>query len=270
MPYNLTLEHLYQLHPKRVRSLIREGRLRQPTAGISVGYTQGNLIIIPERHAYDFLLFAQRNPRPCPLIEVSEVGVREFVLSAKDSDIARDGTRYSIYEHGKLTGDMESIDRYWRADLVSFLLGTSYNFDSVLTYSGIDLRHIKEERLPPMYISNIPGTKAGIFEGPLVVIMRPIRRDQLAKAVKVTGLLPETHGAPIHFGDPSFIGIEDIYQPDFGEPIKIEKDEVPVFWASSMTAQIAVMASKIDFMVTQPLGHKFITDIKLVESRDIL
>lgn len=270
MPDNFTPEHLYQMHPKTVRALIREGRIRQSTAGISNGYTQGNLIVIPEQHAYDFLLYLQRNARSCPVIEVSEVGVREFVLSAKESDIARDGTRYAIYEHGELTGEVECIDRYWRKDLVSFLLGTSYNFDGVLAYSGVQLRHIIEDKHPPLYISNIPTMPAGIFSGPMVVSMRPIRRDQLVKVVKVTGLLPETHGAPVYFGDPSFMGISDIYKPDFGDPIKIANDEVPVFWASSVTAQVAILASKIDFMVTQPMGHKFITDLQLVAERDIL
>lgn len=270
MEDNFTVESLYQLHPKKVRSLIRKGRLRLPTAGMSTGYMQANLIIIPKQYAYDFLLYTQRNPRTYPVIEVSEMGAREFVLSAKESDIARDGTRYSIYEYGQLVGDVESIDRYWRSDLVSFLLGTSYNFDSVLTYSGVNLRHIKEERLPPLYISNIPTVQSGVLGGPIVVSMRPIRRDQLVKTVKVTGLLADAHGAPVHFGDPSFIGIKDIYKPDFGEPIKIEEDEVPVFWASSMTAQLSLNRAKVEFMVTQPFGHQFITDLRLVDRNDIL
>ena len=162
-------------------------------------------------------------------------------------------------------GEACSIERYWRDDLVSFLLGSSYSFDSVLRYAGIHLRGGDSDDLPPMFITNIETEKAGIFRGPLVVSMRVVPRSELIRTVKITGLMRETHGAPVHFGDPSYIGIKDIMKPDFGKAVIVGPDEVPVFWASSVTAQLALMNARIDFVVTQAPGHRFVTDIKTVD-----
>ena len=60
--------------PSEVRTLIRQGKWRKPTAGLAAGYVQVNLVILPRELAYDFLLFAQRNPKPCPVIEVTDTG----------------------------------------------------------------------------------------------------------------------------------------------------------------------------------------------------
>src|ERR1700675_4154915 len=61
-------------HPKEIRADIRAGRLTTVTTGLAPGFVQANLAVLPKEQAYDFLLFCQRNPRPCPLIEVTDVG----------------------------------------------------------------------------------------------------------------------------------------------------------------------------------------------------
>lgn len=260
--HNHTMDELIKLSPSAVRALIRAGQLRRPTAGLAPGYAQGNLVVLPQKYAYDFLLFAQRNPKPCPILEVSDVGSREFCMTAKDSDIARDIPRYCIYKEGQLIETVDSVESYWRDDLVSFLLGCSFSFEAPLIDAGIPIRHIEEQRNVPMFVTNIETTPAGIFSGPLVVSMRPIPAHQVVKAVTITNQLPEVHGAPIHIGDPALIGIQDLQKPDFGDAVTIKPGEVPVFWACGVTPQAAVMRSKPDFVLTHAPGHMFITDLK--------
>ena len=248
--------------PDDVRQLIRSGSLVQPTSGVAPGYVQANLAILPKELAFDFLLFCQRNPKPCPLLEVVEAGDVEPVQFAPGADLRTDVPLYRVYEYGEMTAEVEDISEFWRDDLVSFLLGCSFSFESALTRAGIPLRHIEQETNVSMFITNIPATNAGVFTGPTVVSMRPIRQEQVVRAVQVTSRFPAVHGAPLHVGDPAAIGIDDITQPDFGEPTEIKEGEVPVFWACGVTPQAAAMASRPPMMITHSPGYMFITDKK--------
>lgn len=250
--------------PAVVRQLIREGKITGPTAGMCAGYAQANLAIMPKDLAYDFLLFTQRNPRSCPVLEVSDVGSRKLHEIAKDADIATDIPKYRIYEHGVMTGEYTDVSEFWREDLVSFLIGCSFSFESELLETDIPVRHIEEGCNVPMYLTNIPCTPAGVFSGNMVVSMRPLPYDQIVKSVLVTGAMPKVHGAPIHIGDPSVIGIQDINKPDFGDMVTIRPGEVPVFWPCGVTPQAVVMNTKPDFVITHAPGHMLITDIKNV------
>ena len=248
--------------PDDVRQLIRSGSLVQPTSGVVPGYVQANLAILPKDLAFDFLLFCQRNPKPCPLLEVVEAGDVEPVQFAPGADLRTDVPLYRVYEYGEMTAEVEDISEFWRDDLVSFLLGCSFSFESALTRAGIPLRHIERETNVSMFITNIPATSAGVFTGPTVVSMRPIKQEQVVRAVQVTSRFPAVHGAPLHVGDPAAIGIDDITQPDFGEPTEIKEGEVPVFWACGVTPQAAAMASRPPMMITHSPGYMFITDKK--------
>ena len=115
--------------PSEFRRLVREGGHTGPTAGICPGYAQANLVILPRELAYDFLLFAQRNPKSCPILEVSDTGSRYLKEIAPGADIARDIPRYRIYEHGVMTGEYTDVSDFWRDDLVSFLIGCSFSFE---------------------------------------------------------------------------------------------------------------------------------------------
>ena len=248
--------------PAKVRELIREGKITGPTAGMCAGYAQANLAVMPKELAYDFLLFTQRNPKSCPILEVSDVGSRELKYIAKGADIARDIPKYRVYEKGMMTGEYTDVSSFWRDDLVSFLIGCSFSFEADLLETGVPVRHIEEGRNVPMFITNIPCVPAGVFHGNMVVSMRPLPYDQIVKSVLITGDMPRVHGAPIHIGDPSVIGIKDVMKPDFGDSVTINPGEVPVFWPCGVTPQSVVMNVKPDFVITHAPGHMLITDVK--------
>lgn len=217
---------------------------------------------MPKEYAYDFLLFAFRNPKPCPILDVTDIGDPEPKIIAKGADIRTDIPKYRIYENGKLAGEVSDLKDYWNETLVGFLLGCSFTFEKALQDNNIPIRHIDEGKNVPMYITNIKTKPAGIFHGNMVVSMRPIMKQQIVRAVQVTSRFPSVHGAPVHIGKPEEIGIENLDKPNFGDAVKINKDEVPVFWACGVTPQAVAMESKPKLMITHAPGHMFIGDIK--------
>ena len=245
---------------QEVRRQIRSNEWRGITSGVAPGHVQANLAILPQDLAFDFLLFCQRNPKPCPLLEVIEPGRVEPALTAPGADIRTDAAGYRIYENGQLTAEVNTIEDYWRDDLVSFLLGCSFSFETAMLEAGIPLRHQETGNNVAMYITNIATTPAGIFSGPMVVSMRPVKREQVVRAVQVTTRFPATHGAPVHIGSPLDIGIRDISRPDFGDPTEIKEDEEPVFWACGVTPQAVALTCKPPLMITHSPGKMFITD----------
>ena len=252
------------MKPSEFRQIVREGGHTGPTAGVCPGYAQANLVILPRELAYDFLLFAQRNPKSCPILEVSDTGSRYLKEIAPGADIAKDLPRYRVYEHGVMTGEYTDVSHLWREDLVSFLIGCSFSFEGELMEADVSVRHIEEGCNVPMYITNIPCQPAGVFRGNMVVSMRPLPYDQIVKSVLVTGAMPKVHGAPVHIGDPAAIGIGDIHRPDFGDSVTIRSGEVPVFWPCGVTPQAVLMASKPAFAITHAPGHMLVTDVKNV------
>ena len=203
-------------NPKEVRNLIRRGELTRPTSGFALGYAQANLVILPREVAFDFFLFCQRNPKPCPILEVVEPGKYEPVLTAPGADLRVDVPLYRIYKEGKLISEEEDITSYWNDELVCFLLGCSFTFETSLVRAGINLRHITEGKNVAMYETNIETVPAGMFSGPVVVSMRPIHTTKVVKSVQITSRFPLVHGAPLHIGDPEKIGIQDIMNPQYG------------------------------------------------------
>ena len=253
---------LANLMPQSARTLIREGKLNQPTSGMCKGHVQANMVIVPKSLAYDFLLFAQRNPKPCPILDVTDIGSPEPKFMAKGADLRYDLAKYRIYKQGELVDEVSNLEDHWQDDLVSFLLGCSFSFESALINASIPIRHIEDNHNVPMYITNIDTVPAGAFSGKMVVSMRPIPYHQVTRAVQVTSRFPQVHGAPVHIGDPSLIGIDDINTPDFGDASRIEKGEVPVFWACGVTPQNIAMTSKPELMITHAPGYMFICDPK--------
>ena len=246
--------------PSELRQLIRDNRLVQPTGGFAPGHVQANLAILPREQAFDFLLFCQRNPKPCPLLEVIEAGNVEPRIFAPGADIRTDIAKYRVFENGDMVAEVADISEFWRDDLVSFLLGCSFSFETAMIEAGIPLRHQQTGNNVAMYITNIATTPAGIFSGPMVVSMRPVKREQVVRAVQVTSRFPATHGAPVHIGSPQDIGIRSISQPDFGDPVEIKDDEEPVFWACGVTPQAVALTCKPPLMITHAPGKMFITD----------
>src|SRR5207302_804073 len=169
---------------------------------------------------------------------------------------------YRVWKNGELVEEPTDVMRHWRDDLVSFVIGCSFTFENALLAAGVPVRHIEQGVNVPMYRTNIPCKPAGRFSGPLVVSMRPLKPEQAVKATQVCSRFPQAHGAPVHFGDPAAIGIRDIGQPDFGDPVEIRAGEVPVFWACGVTPQAAVMEARPPFAITHKPGHMFLTDLK--------
>lgn len=250
------------LSPAEIRKLIREKQITGPTAGHALGYAQANLAILKKEHAFDFLLFAQRNPKACPILDVIEPGEVAPKGIAKDADIRTDIPKYRIYKQGVFVEEVTDLHDYWSDDFVCFLIGCSFSFENALLNNDIDVRHISEGCNVPMYKTNIATTPAGLFEGPTVVSMRPIPEADVVRAVQVTSRFPSVHGAPLHIGNPETIGIQDLSKPDFGDAVTIKEGEVPVFWACGVTPQAIAMHVKPDLMITHAPGHMFVTDIR--------
>ena len=247
--------------PDAVRKLIRENKLIAQTSGMCNGYAQANMAILPKDLAFDFLLFCQRNKKPCPILDVTDAGSPIPHLTAPDADLRYDIPKYRIYRHGEMTDEVTDIEKYWQNDLVAFLLGCSFSFQSPMLDAGLELRHITDNHNVPMYKTNIDCVPAGVFHGPMVVSMRPMKPADAIRAVQITTRMPYVHGAPIHIGDPEAIGIKDINKPDFGDASVIRDGEVPVFWACGVTPQSIAMTTKPPLMITHAPGHMFITDV---------
>jgi uncharacterized protein YcsI (UPF0317 family) len=247
--------------PAALRQSCRSGEFDRPTAGHVPGHVQANLMIVPQADAFDFLLFCQRNPKPCPLIEVTSPGARE-ALCAPGSDIATDAPGYRVYRDGELAEERADIAALWRPDFVTFLIGCSFSFESALAQAGVPLRHVAQRRNVAMYRTTVACTPAGRFAGDMVVSMRPIRSRDVARVVEICARFAQAHGAPVHVGHPHALGIADLMRPDYGDAVEILDDEVPVFWACGVTPQWVAQRSGLALCITHAPGKMFVTDLK--------
>lgn len=245
----------------RARAEIRRGAHTGPTSGVAPGVVQGNLAILPADLAGDFLRFCQYNPKPCPLIGVSEPGDPMLPMLGEDIDVRTDVPGYKVFRDGVLTDEVTDISDLWRDDLVTFVLGCSFSFEDALQQAQLRVRNIDLGCNVPMYRTTIPCRPAGVFSGEMVVSMRPFSPADAIRAIQITSRFPSVHGAPVHFGDPALIGISDLSKPDFGDPVPVEPGEVPVFWACGVTPQQVVEKSRPSFCITHQPGKMLISDI---------
>jgi uncharacterized protein YcsI (UPF0317 family) len=245
----------------RERLRIRGGGFTGPTLGLAPGNVQANLVVLPKALAHDFLRFAQANPKPCPVLAVSEPGTPHLPALGDDLDIRTDLPRYRIWRHGELVEEPTEVSRVWRDDLVSFALGCSFSFEQALIEDGIELRHMTCRSNVPMYRTNIQCRQAGPFYGPLVVSMRPMRPSDAIRAIQITSRFPSVHGAPVHIGLPAAIGIANLTKPDYGDAVPVESDELPVFWACGVTPQAVIAQVRPEFCITHAPGSMLITDL---------
>ncbi len=242
--------------PKACRQAIRSGLHKGKTRHLARDFVQANLVVLPREYAYDFLTFCQRNPKPCPLLAVSEPGDPRFPGLGNDIDIRTDLPGYRIFHDGTPNAERVSdISDVWRDDLVSFALGCSFSFEQALLDEGLDHQ-------PSMgYNTILPTVPAGPFHGGTVVTMRAFSPQNAIRAIQVTSRMPSVHGAPIHIGDPSVLGISDLTQPDYGEIVPVEKGLIPLYWACGITPQLAIQNARIPFAVTHSGGYMLITDL---------
>jgi len=244
-----------------VRAACRAGRLTGPTPGFAQGYVQANLVVLPARDAADFQLFCERNPQSCPLLEVTSPGDVSPRRLAPAADLRTDLPRYRVWREGRLVDEPTDVMSLWQDDFVSFLIGCSFTFEAALQKAGLPVRHIEQGRNVPMYRTSRECEPAGRFAGPLVVSMRPMTREQATEAARITRGVPQSHGEPIHLGDPAVLGIADVNHPDFGDPVEIRQGEIPVFWACGVTPQAALLNSRLPLAITHAPGCMFVTDI---------
>ncbi len=248
-----------QTTPAQARQRYRDG-LAVPSSGWAAGFTQANVVVLPREWAFDMLLFGQRNPQPVPLLDVTDPGSVRTAL-APDADLRTDLPRYRVWRDGSLVAEPTDVVDLWHDDLVTFLIGCSFSFETALLDAGVPVRNLEQGRNVSMYRTNVQCRPGGRLSGPLVVSMRPIPATLVVTAVQVTGRMPRVHGAPVHVGSPSSLGIVDLSSPDFGEAVDAQDGDLPVFWACGVTPQAALMASKPPFAITHAPGHMFVTDV---------
>jgi len=256
-----TITNLRSETGRDARRRIRSGGHRSTTSGLAPGYVQGNLAILPAALAADFARFCALNPKPCPLIGQSEPGDPRLPMLGEDLDIRTDIPRYRVWRNGELVEEMSNLNKVWRDDLVSFVLGCSFSFEEALIENGLELRHQTCNSNVPMYRTNIQCAPAGPFHGPMVVSMRPFTPAKAIRAIQVTTRFPSVHGAPVHIGKPELIGIRDIAKPDYGDAVPLRDDELPVFWACGVTPQSVVATVKPEFCITHAPGYMLVTDL---------
>ncbi|WP_417384403.1 putative hydro-lyase [Gimesia sp.] len=245
-----------------VRQACRSGEFTGQTSGLAPGFAQANLVILPQAEARQFQEFCERNPKPCPLLEVTTPGDPCPHQLAETSDLRTDLPRYRVWRRGELVEEPTEITALWQDDLVAFLIGCSFTFESALIEAGLSVRHIDQGVNVPMYRTTIPCESAGMFSGPLVVSMRPFKPADAIRAVQITGRFPSVHGAPVHLGFPEQLGIADLTSPDYGDAVAVEPDELPVFWACGVTPQAVLMQAKPEFAITHSPGCMFVSDLK--------
>jgi uncharacterized protein YcsI (UPF0317 family) len=248
-------------NPAEIRRAIRAGQYRKHTAGLAPGYVQGNVCILPREYADDFREFCERNPKPCPLLAVSEPGDPRLPALGADLDIRTDVPGYRIFRDGKQERDVVNLVELWRDDLVSFVLGCSFSFEEALVEAGLRLRYVEQGRNVPMYRTSVETVPAGRFRGKLVVSMRPFRPADAIRAIEITSRYPRVHGSPVHIGLPQMIGIEDLAEPWAGDATEVRADELPVFWACGITPQSVVLEARPSLCITHSPGHMLVTDL---------
>ena len=250
------------MSPYELRQKIRAGIFTANTSGLCGGFVQANVVILPKEWAQDFLLFCQRNPKPCPLISVS-AAAGDYLLPAfgKDFDVRRDVSQYRIWENGVLAQEVPDIVNHWRDDLVTFLIGCSFSFEEALMADGLEIRNISEGVNVPMYRTTIECEPAGRFNANMVVSMRPFTPANAIRMIQICSRFPSVHGAPVHFGNPEAIGISAINRPDFGDAVTINEGEVPVFTACGVTPQEAIARAKPPFCITHSPGCMAVSDL---------
>jgi uncharacterized protein YcsI (UPF0317 family) len=245
-----------------VRAACRSGQWTAPTPGLALGFVQANLVVLPNEYAEDFRLFCEGNPKPCPLLEQMAPGRHEPWYAAPRADVRTDVPRYAVYQDGVLVERPTDILQYWQSDMVAFLLGCSFTFENALVKAGLPVRHLEQCVNVPMFKTSLPNQRAGIFQGELVVSMRPFPPHLVDEAARLSARMPLAHGGPVHVGDPEKIGIADLQRPDFGDAVEVRPGEVPVFWACGVTPQVAIMAARPSLALTHLPGHMFLTDLR--------
>lgn len=246
----------------RTRLKIRRGLINGTTSGLVSDHLQANLVILPAAYAENFVAFCSANQQACPLLSVSRPGDPSLPGLGHDIDIRHDVPGYRVFRRGEPTIEVADVEEFWRGDLVTCAIGCSFTFEATLIKAGIPLRHVAQGLNVAMFETSRATAGVGPFGGPLVVSMRPLTPPDAARAAAITARFENAHGAPVHVGDPSALGIAELNRPDYGEAVSVEAGEVPVFWACGVTSQRAAETADLPFFIAHAPGKMLITDLK--------
>ncbi len=246
---------------RALRARIRAGTHDGLTTGLAPGMVQANLVVLPADWAEEFRIYCERNPKPCPLLAMTEPGDPTLPGLGEGIDLRTDLPRYNVFRDGRLSEEVTDLRELWRDDFVGFALGCSYSFEDALLSAGLPLRHQELGVKVPLYRTSIETEAAGRFRGPLIVSMRPFRPADAIRAIAITARCEKVHGAPVHFGDPAAIGIADIGRPWSGAGLPLSPGEVPLFWACGVTPQAVMEEARPPIAITHKPGHMLITDL---------
>ena len=259
---DLNFKDARKLSSKAVREKIRLELYNNHTSGLAASKLQANIVILPNEYANDFYNFCKLNPKACPLVGQTKLNSPYFDTLGDNIDIRYDVPLYNIYKCGRLFSTVKNIKEYWKDNFIAFAIGCSFSFEDALIKAGYEIDHIKNNKVVPMYRTNIKNIKSGLFESQMVVSMRIFNKEDVEKVNQISGDFSFAHGQPIHTGDPMEIGINNIQTPDWGDcPRKINDEEEYVFWACGVTPQNAIIEAKIPLCITHSPGHMLITDI---------
>lgn len=266
----MTLEGLLGLSAGAIRERCRRGEFTGQTVSVppQMGFAVANLVALQKQLAFDFFLYAQRNPQACPILAVTEPGSPVLAELAPGADLRTDFSGYRVYRRGCLEAGTTDVSDYWDEQMVGFLLGCSCTVDHVLRERGVPLRSEAEGR-DALFLTNRATRAGGIFRGPLVVSVRAVPEEHVATVVEVTGRFPRCHGGPVHIGDPSVLGIRDLQQPDWGHGLSLRPGEVPIFHACGVTPQMAALESGAELVITHAPSHMIVLDAAPADLMDL-
>jgi uncharacterized protein YcsI (UPF0317 family) len=251
-----------EISAQELRAAIRQG-YKGTTSGLATGHVQCNLVVLPASHAQHFVAFCKANPSALPLVGVGQPGDPHFPELALNGDIRTDLGGYLYQSPGQAPLKLTDLRSQWREDAVAVLLGCWFTAEAVLAAAGVRLRHVELGIQGGLFRTKRACVSAGGFEGPLVVSMRPFLERELDKVRALTRQLPMAHGEPLHEGDPRGLGINDLSNPDWGEPLLAEPGEVPLYWGCGLTANEVLSRANLPWYATHQPGRMWVTDLKI-------
>ncbi|RMX45998.1 hypothetical protein pdam_00002052 [Pocillopora damicornis] len=237
---------------------------REQTNGMSAGFTQASVHIIPSSAADHFHEFCKMNHAALPLVYRTKPGEVSAPPLAADLDIRTDQSAYGIYENGVCTKTVTDLLNIPFDDFVTFYIGSSSSFELALQDAGLPVRQLESGRKAPTYQTRVLTVKSGPFSGTVGMSLRPMPRNLVERAAQVTAVLDKVHGAPIHIGHPSWIGVEDLQNPEFDDKPYMKEGDVCMFWACGVTATTAIANARLPLAISvsqSEIACNFITDL---------
>ena len=210
--------------------------------------------MLPAEAAEEFLAFCRGNPRPLPLMAVGRPGDPRLPACGPEIDLRQDLGGYQVWQDGHLVAEPPDLLAHWQPDDVAFVLGCWFSQEAALAAAGIRMRHLELGIQGGLFRTDLATRPAGRFHGPVVVSARPFADADLHSVLRITADLPLGHGAPLHQGDPTGLGITDLAQPDFGEALPPLPGETMLYWGCGLTATEALRMAGVSRYATHRLS----------------